>query len=93
MERELGAFAAGSDEQQQRDRRADRAADDRAREHGVVVERSVSGPDEEDTERETEVADAVDEERLLAGRGRFGLFEPEADQEVTTNADRLPKHV
>ena len=38
-----------------------------------------------------EVADAIDQERLLAGRGRFGLLIPEADQQIAANADASQK--
>ena len=41
-------------------------------------------------EDEAEVADAVDDERLLAGVGRRLLLEPEADQQVRAEADALP---
>ena len=59
----------------------------------VKVERAVGRPDQEQPEGEAEVADAIDQERLLAGRGRRGLFVPEADQQIAAQADRFPKHV
>ena len=125
VQRELGAFAAGAQEQEQANGSGERACRVVAGENAVltqdatdkpslgrrvsdlrrdalgvgravgqrivIVERAVSAPDQENRQREGEVADAVDEERLLAGRGRFGLFVPEADEQVAAHADRFPK--
>ena len=46
--------------------------------------------DQHQTHQETEVADPVDDERLLAGRRRRGLGEPEGNQEERAQADELP---
>ena len=54
------------------------------------VERAEVGDEEEHREQEAEVADAVDDEGLLAGVGGGGLREPEADQQVRGEADALP---
>ena len=56
-------------------------------------ERAVGRPDQEHAQGEAEIADAIDQERLLAGRGRRGLLVPEADQQVAAQADRFPEHV
>ena len=48
------------------------------------------GPDGHDAEREADVADAVDQERLLAGQRRAALVVPEADEQVARQADQLP---
>ena len=61
---------------------------------GVVeVERAVGHPEQEDRDRQSEVADAVDEECLLGRAGRLRFREPEADQQVAAGADRLPEDV
>ncbi len=59
----------------------------------VEVERAVGRPDQEHAQGEAEVADAIDQKRLLAGRGRRGLLVPEADQQVAAQPDRFPEHV
>ncbi len=61
--------------------------------HVVEIERAVGQPDEEHRDREAEVADAVDEERLLCGSGGLRLAEPESDQQVAAGPDRLPEDV
>ncbi len=48
--------------------------------------------DRHDPEREPDVADAVDDERLLRREGRGALAEPEADEQVARQADQLPGH-
>jgi hypothetical protein len=48
---------------------------------------------QQDAEREPEVADAVDDEGLLAGVGGGLLVEPEADQQVRTQAHGFPEDV
>jgi hypothetical protein len=57
------------------------------------VERPEVDPDEHDPEAEAEVADPVDDERLLRREGRRGLLVPEADERVAAQADRLPADV
>ena len=49
-----------------------------------------SREDAEDAEQEAEVADPVDDERLLAGGGRELLVVVVADQQVRAEADALP---
>ena len=49
-------------------------------------------PDGHDPERETDVADAVDDERLLGRQRRRALAVPEADEQVAAQADQLPGH-
>ena len=68
-----------------------RAAD--RRERRVVVERADRGPQPHDAEPEAEVADAVDDERLLARLRRRRPRVPEADQQVRAETDRLPEDV
>ena len=61
---------------------------------GVVeVERAVGHPEQERGHGQAEVADAVDEKRLLRRFCRLGLREPEADQQVATGAHCLPEDV
>ena len=53
--------------------------------------RAAEAPEEQEhAEQEAEVADAVDDERLLAGDGVLGLVVPEADQQVGAEADAFP---
>ena len=54
------------------------------------VERPGADPDEHDPEGEADVADAVDDERLLGGEGGRALRVPEPDQEVRAQAHQLP---
>ena len=48
------------------------------------------GEDEHDPEREPDVADAVDDERLLGGQRRGPLAVPEPDEQVARQAHQLP---
>ena len=111
VQRKLRALAAGAEHQQQANRRADRAADDRlqagqpslpqnAGDRGraagrriVEIERAVSGPDQKYSQGKAEIADPIDQERLLAGGGRRRLFVPESDEQIAAQADGFPKHV
>ena len=97
VERELGALAHGAAEQQQADAdhhpRLDLAQLEllrQEREDLGEVQRADRGPDGHDAQREAEVADAVDQERLLGGQGRAALAVPEADEQVARQAHQLP---
>ncbi len=101
MERELGALAhrpgedqEGNDEQRDRvgaalvEEDLDRLAD---------LERRLTGragvdEDGHDPEREADVADAVDDERLLGRQRRRVLAIPEPDQQVARQPDQFPGH-
>src|SRR4029079_2661720 len=48
--------------------------------------------DRHDPERKPDVADAVDDERLLCRECRRALAIPEADEQVARQADQLPGH-
>ena len=48
------------------------------------------GDEEEHREEETEVADAVDDERFFAGVGGGVTREPESDEEIRGEADAFP---
>ena len=111
MERHLGALAAGGQEHEEADRRADSATDipgfvgeadlaedpfdDRAvsEVRVVEVERAVGHPEQEGGDGQTEVADAVDEERLLGGPRGLGLRVPKADEKVAAGPHRFPEDV
>ncbi len=54
------------------------------------AERAEGGEHEEDADEEAEVADAVDDEGLLAGVGGGVALEPEADEQVGGEADAFP---
>src|SRR5918912_1158168 len=56
----------------------------------AVVGAAEGVEDQENAEDEAEVADAVDDERLLAGVGGLVLVVVEADEEVRAEADALP---
>ena len=60
----------------------------------LQMPREVDGAEDlegqEDRQQEAEVADAVDDERLLARRGAPVLLEVEADQEVGAQPHALP---
>ena len=92
VERDLRGLARCADEQQQRDRgrHADAQQPVGLAEHDTEVERAEGGEDQHEADEEAPVADAVDDERLLArcGGRRFG--EPEADEQVGRQPDQLP---
>ncbi len=94
VQRELGGLADGAGEQEEgddRDRALVQCADpleDLAEAQCPEVD-----PDHHDPEAEPEVADAVDDERLLGCAGRRGLLVPEADEQIAAQADRLPADV
>ncbi len=93
VERELGALAhrAGEDQQgDQHDRRLVERAD--PVDDVADVERAQADEDEHDPEGEADVADPVDDERLLGGQRRAALAVPEPDQQVAAQADQLPGH-
>ena len=48
------------------------------------------GHQNENAQDETEIADAVDDERFVAGDGIVVIVIPEADQEIRTETDALP---
>ena len=67
------------------------------REHGLLVLEAVerdgarSRPQHEDAEHETEVAEAVHDERLVRGLARGVAGEPVADEQVAAHADEFPE--
>jgi hypothetical protein len=95
-ERDLRALAGGAEEQQQarhRDRGAAGGEHVRCRrEHPIELERAGGGDQHERAEHEAEVADAVDDERLLPRLRRGRTLVPEADQQVRAQAHALPAH-
>ena len=55
------------------------------------TERTETGPDDHQTDNESEVAHAVDDERLVGRiRGRLA-FDVETDEQVTANSDQFPE--
>ena len=62
-------------------------------EHPDVVQGAEGDEDEHHAQAEAEVAHPVDDEGLLAGRGRLGLVIVEADQVVGAEPHRLPAEV
>ena len=97
VERNLRGLARGADEEQQRRHRHHAPArlgwqHRRLRRDLLEVERAEVREDQQRAEDEREVADAVDDEGLLAGVGGRLLLVPEADQQVGAEADAFPAH-
>ncbi len=95
VERNLGRFARRADQQQQRDRRdpARRGVYGQRlglRKHLAEVERAEVNRDQKNGKREAEVADAVDDERLVSRRGGEVFQKIEADQQVAAQAHSFP---
>ena len=101
VQQELRRLAHRAHEQQQADERerVDLPAEEvdglagqrrRLREHGVEIDRAGQHEHGENAERETEIADAVDDEGLDRGRVRFRLVVPEADQQIAREPDAFP---
>jgi hypothetical protein len=101
VQQELRRLAHGTHEQQQRDCRqnVDLMTGEReglagsgrhSSKQSVEIDGLEDEEQREDAEREAEVADAVDDEGLDGGGIGFGLFVPEADQQVRRQADALP---
>ena len=95
-QRNLRALPGRADEQEQTDHRqhAEMRGLDRHRGGGVLNRAEVEGPerrvDQEHAEHEAPVADAVGDERLLAGVRRALLLVPVADQQIRAQADPFP---
>jgi hypothetical protein len=101
VQQELRRLAHRADEEQQADQgervgveaeEMDALADQRRRlrEHGLEIDRIHHYEQRENPEREAEVADPIDDERLDRRRVRLGLVIPEADQQVAHQADAFP---
>ena len=95
VERNLGRLAGRAEEEQQRDAGQRAEAQFRRQRAGfdchlLEIERAEELEQPEHPEHEAEVADAVDDKRLLAGVGRGRLREPEADQQIRTQPDTFP---
>ena len=101
VQQELRRLAHGAHEQQQAGERqgAPVVAEEveggvldlgRTGEDAVEGDRAGQHEDEEDAEREAEIADAVDDEGLHGGGVGRGLLVPEPDQQVGGEADALP---
>ena len=94
LQRELAGLAAGAEQQHQRDRQqhaAGQLAD--PLEHLGVLQRAEVRPQQEDRDRQADVADPVHEERLLRRRRRGRAVLIPADQQVRGEADALPAEV
>jgi hypothetical protein len=98
---ELRRLAHGADKKQQADdgqrvemiaEEEDFLADQRLRlgEDRVIGDRADHQIDGENSEREAEIADAIDQERLDRRRVRLRLLVPEADQQITRETHALP---
>ena len=101
MQPDLRRFAHGADEQQdaQRVHRVEMHAEERDRrpdlawhggEDGVEHHRVEHQEGAHDAQREAEIADPVDHERLDRGGVGRGPVEPESDQQIGAQPDALP---
>ena len=93
VERDLRALSSAAEEHEETDRRHQRAADAEIERSGVdadEIQYADVGEQHKHRDHKTEVADAVDDERLLAGVGVYLVAEPESDQKVGTEADSFP---
>ena len=93
VQRNLRRLAGGADEQQDADQTRRNRGKRAAQECGVDpvhVERADRLVQQEHAEQETGIADAVGDERLLAGTGFVGVLEPEADEKIRRKADAFP---
>ena len=91
VERQLRALAARTDEAEQRDRRGGRLRKaGGSTVDGRVVERTDRPEGEEHRHHEAPVADAVGDERLLAGDGSALAFMPERDEQVAAGTHAFP---
>ena len=61
------------------------------RDNVVEHDRASRHPDHQDSDHESEIADARGEKRFLRGLGRRVAFEPVTDQHVGSEADQLPE--
>ena len=67
-----------------------RATTVRTGKHVGVVERPGKHHDARDTQKETEIANTIDDKRLEVGKYRRLTFVPKADQQVRHKTDRFP---
>ena len=103
VERDLRALAHGADEEAEGHEAGERQAHHDvtggeprlcrdAGEQIVIVERAEIREQGEHAHEEGEIADAVDDERLLAGVGRERLIVIETDEQVRAEAHPFPAH-
>ena len=91
LERHLRGLAARAEQEQQAERGEGvlaRLAGELA--DGAEVGRAEGREHQRDRQRQADVTDAVDDERLLGGGGGRVLVLPEADEQVRRQADALP---
>ena len=94
VERELGRLADRADEEEQTRRRQHRRRQRlRLLEDNLKFERIGMRPENQDAEKEPDVAEPGHEERLASRRRRTGFGEPEADEQIAADADPLPARV
>ena len=93
VERDLRALADAAEEHEETDRRyqcAPHSEIERLRAHTGEVEHTDVREQHEHRDQESEVADAVDDECLLAGVSVRLVVEPEPNQQVGAEPDPLP---
>ena len=96
VQRNLRGLAGRADQQQKRGggqhagARGFHGHGGRAAEHRREIQRAELPEQQEQAQQEAEVADAVDQECLVAGVGGGLLQEPEADEQVAAQSDAFP---
>ena len=95
VQRKLRRFTAGSNEQKQRGRSDNRITDGKVAAAGQVrdlrkSQRSQIPGDEKHPQQKSSVADAIDDERLVARVGGRLAVEIETDQKIRTQAHAFP---
>src|SRR5690606_10623193 len=58
--------------------------------HFMIIQRTESCPDEQHAEEETQVTDAIDNERLFRGIVVIMIFKPETNEQIRTQAHAFP---
>ncbi len=99
MERKLGGFAHGPDEQEKTDGRNGQPARSRNG-HGrqlfthieniLVIQRTGKSENQSDSDNESEVTYPVDQKGFQSCRNGSRFFQPEPDQKIGHHTDRFP---
>src|SRR5262249_496703 len=92
---ELGAFSNRAAENEQASCRGGCAQSGWIRCNGLLergeIQRAERGPDGEYSEEETEVAQAIGDECLLAGIGGASFLKPTSNEQVAGDGDQFPE--
>ena len=95
VQRHLRALAHGPEEEQDSGKRRhvsqQRGIGVQLLREFIELHGAGGGPDDHDAQDESKITDAVGEKRLLGGIGGGRLFVPETHQQITGDANQLPK--